>query len=1058
MKQHRILAWALVLVAASAAAPAIAQTSGQIVGTVRDSSGAIIPDAAIALTNVSTNVSQQTSSTSSGDFAFPVVPVGTYMISAEKNGFDKASVADLTVVLGQSTRVDLSLRVAGTSTTVSVSTAVETLQTTSAAVKGLVSHEDIVNLPLNGLNVWQLEALQPNAVPSPRTSFMQNYGGYTVVAGTPAEATSVTLDGVNLRDINDFRTTIQINPDAVQEFQESQSNHSASTILTGGAQVNLVTRSGSNSFHGTLFEFLRNDALDARNFFAATNPPLRQNQFGGTVGGPIRKDKTFFFAGYEGLRVVQHDAAHYTVPTAAERTGNFQGLATIYDPLSIDPTTGLRVPFANNIIPQSRISPQSAAALNLLYPAPNLPGTVANLAGASPNKQTVDQASVRVDQSLGERDSIYGRYIFYDPRRTSDAFISLPNFSDTWNTPAQNAVLGWVHTFGGHTTNQFRLGYQRMTQVLQDSQIKVPINQMIGITGTSTQFLGNPTIAIAGLNTTGGISNAPNNRSDNGYYLYDDLNHIIGSHSLNAGFFVAYEQVNGGYNSYARGDFVFRDQYTAQIGNGSQGNAVADFMLGYPATSAVGLGTGFRNFRQKRTGIYGGDTWRLTSNLTLDLGLRWEYFGPGYEIRNQLSDFNPQTGSVVFAAQNGEPRGLRSAHDTDFEPRVGLAYRVGGSTKTVIRTGYGLNYMPLLVFPFPFRMLTNAPYFSSLSFVGNPTVPNLTLANAFPAGLGSVSTSLSTINRNFRDPYIQQWNFSVERELPWQLVLTAGYLGNHGVKLANDQNINAPYAGPGATQAKRPFPAFSTVTSFENIGASKYEAGFVKVERRFSAGFTLLASYTLSKLLDMGGINSDNDIGTTLPRNPLNPNADYGRSNFDSRQRFVTSFVWRIPVGTGHALGGQWPAAMQQVVGGWQVNGIISVQTGLPVTPLLSFDNSNTGLGLDEPNCIANPNNGPKTTAQWFTTSAFALPPQYSYGNCGRNIITGPGIADVDFSAFKIFHIWENANLQFRSEFFNLFNHPNFNPPGTTYGTPSFGVITSAGDPRIIQFALKLTF
>jgi hypothetical protein len=1057
MKQ-RFSAAAWMIVAIGWIPAAHGQTSGQVLGSVRDASGAIIPFAAIGLTNVSTNVTQQTTSTSSGDFVFPIVPVGTYTITAEKSGFEKATVPDVSVVLGQSTRVDLPLRVAGTATSVNVSAAVETLQTTSAAVKGLVAHEDIVNLPLNGLNVLQLQALQPNAVPAPKTSFLQNYGGYTVVAGTPAEATSVTLDGVNLRDINDFRTTILINPDAVQEFQETQSNHSASTVLTGGAQVNLVTRSGSNSFHGTLFEFLKNDVLDARNFFAPANPPFRQNQFGGTLGGPIRKDKTFFFGAYEGIRVVQHDPARFTVPTVAQRGGNFQGGPVIYDPLNLDPATGLRIPFPDNIISTDRISPQSAKALSLLYPLPTLPGTVANLAGAGPNNQTTDQTSVRIDHSLGERDSLYGRYIFSSPRRLSNAFTSLPNFADTWNTPAQNAVIGWIHTFGSHTTNQFRLGYQRMTQILQDSQITVPINQMIGITGTSTQFLGNPAISITGLNGTGGISNAPNNRSDNGYYLFDDLNHIIGSHSLNVGFFLAYEQVNGGYNSFARGQFVFRNQYTSQLGSGSQGNAVADFVLGFPATSAVGLGTGFRNFRQHRAGLYVADSWRATSNLTVEMGLRWEHFGPGQELRNHLSGFDPQSGQIVTAGINGVPPGLRNPQYKDFAPRVGLAYRVGGSTKTAIRAGYGLNFMPLLMFPFPFSMLVNAPFFTALSVVANPLTPNLTLANAFPAGVGSVSTALRSFNKNFADPNIQQWNLSVERELPFNAVLTAGYLGNHGVRLANDQNINAPYAGAGVIQAKRPFPAFSNIVSFENIGASKYHAGFLKLERRFAAGLMLRASYTYSKLLDMGGINSDNDIGTTLPRNPLDPHAEYGRSYFDSRHRFVGSFVWQLPVGKGRALGRQWSTALDLVAGGWQMNGIVTSQTGLPVTPFLSFDNSNTGLGQDQPDCIANPNNGPRTTSQWFNTSAFVLPVRYSYGNCGRNIITGPGINNIDFSLFKIFRIRENMNLQFRSEFFNLINHPNFNQPGTTFGTPSFGVISSALDPRIIQFALKLAF
>src|SRR5581483_5122870 len=505
----------------------------------------------------------------------------------------------------------------------------------------------------------------------------------------------VTVDGVNIRDLNDPRVNISLNPDVIQEFQENQSNYSAQMGMAGGAQVNLVTKSGTNTFHGSAFEFLRNDKLDASNYFDTKKPPFRQNQFGVSFGGPIIRNRTFFYGGYEGLRIVQHETFLYTVPTEAERAGNFAGQPQIFDPATYNPATGLRQPFPGNVIPTSRMSQVSLNALSL-FPHPNLPGDSANLSGNPPNNSTNDQFSIRIDHKLGENDSLFGRYIYYNYRRLTGIFTSLPNFSDNFNTPSQNAAIGYIHLFGPATVNQFRVAYHRMTQVLQDVQINVPINQQLGITGTSTRFLGNPAISISGLGSTGGISNAPNNRSDNGYYIYDDLTHSLGKHELGIGFNAAFEQVNGGINAFARGFFVFSNNYSAQVGDASTGSAVADFLLGYPSFSMRGLGVGFRHFRQSRYGLYLNDNWRATKSLTVNLGIRWEYFQPAYEKDNQLSGFDTTTGQIVVAGASGFPRGLRESNHKDFSPRAGLAYQI--NNKTVVRGGYGLNFMPLTVF------------------------------------------------------------------------------------------------------------------------------------------------------------------------------------------------------------------------------------------------------------------------------------------------------------------------------------------------------------------------
>ncbi|HXN21697.1 MAG TPA: TonB-dependent receptor [Candidatus Dormibacteraeota bacterium] len=1037
--------------------PTFAQISGSMRGSVRDSSGASVPQATLTLTNKDTNVTQQIESNDVGDYLFPIVPVGNYRLSVEKTGFESSNVSDIVVALGQATRVDTVLRVAAALTTVEVKGQVSTLQTESGEVRGLVAHRDIVDLPLNGRNFIQLVALQPHAVPAPHTSFFRNLGGYNVIAGAPVSGESVTIDGVNIKDINDPRINISLTPDAIQEFQEQQSNYSAGKGMGSGAQVNLVTKSGTNTFHGSLFEFLRNEKLDAKNFFATKKPAYRQNQFGGSLGGPIIKNKTFFFGAYEGLRIVQSESFLYTVPTEAQRGGNFTGSPPIFDPSNVDPTTGLRRPFPGNMIPPNKISPVATKALQLLFPLPNLPGSVNNLASIAPNNSTNDQWIARIDHTIGPRDTLWGRFISYDYRRVTSIFAALPNFSDNFNTPSKNLAMGYVHTFSGRAVNQFRLGYHRMTQLLQDVDIKVPINQQIGITGTSTLFLGNPTISIAGLSRTGAIGNAPNNRSDNGYYLYDDFAFQRGNHSMSVGFSLAKEEVNGGYNPNVRGSFSYQPRYTAQIGVPSTGSAVADFVLGFPSSSVRGLGVGFRNLRQDRWGAYYHDDWKINSQLFVNLGIRWEYYQPGYEKRNRLSAFDRATGKIVIAGQNGVSRSFRESRYKDFQPRIGIAYHIPGH-KTVLRGGYGLFFSPLNMNMTPLGHLVNEPFFTLESFFGDPVTPTLTLANAFPTGLGVPSLSLETVQKDMDDGRLQTWNFTIEQELAPSLIMEVGYLGNRGTNLYTSGNINAPTAGPGSLVSKRPFPAFSTITEISSAARSRYDSLFVRATKQFRGGLSFNFSYTWSKLLSTGGIQDRGDQGVALRRNPLDLNAEYGRDIFDAQHRFVGSYVWVLPVGKGKRFGRDWSGPLQQALGDWQVNGIIVLQSGLPITPRLAFDNSNTGNGLDRPDVAKNPNNGPRTVEKWFDISAFVLPARYSYGNAGRNIIDGPPIKTVDLSLIKLFTLTERVQLQFRVEFFNLFNHPNFDPPSTTFGTGTFGVISGAADPRQVQFGLRIVF
>jgi outer membrane receptor protein involved in Fe transport len=527
---------------------------------------------------------------------------------------------------------------------------------------------------------------------------------------------------------------------------------------------------------------------------------------------------------------------------------------------------------------------------------------------------------------------------------------------------------------------------------------------------------------------------------------------------LSFGFNWAKDQMNGGYNTNARGSFTFTNRYSSQVGAPGTGSAVADFLLGYPSNSSRGLGSGFRNLRQDRYGAYFQDDWKATSNLTLNLGIRYEYFQPGYEKRDNLSGFDPQTGAIFLAGEDGYPRGLRDSFRKGFQPRVGFAYRIGGSNRLVVRGGYGIYLMALTTGPYTLASITNEPFFTLQSFFGDTIIPNLTLKNAFPEGKGVPSTALNSVQRDFGQPYLQHWNLTVEQELARNLTLELAYLGNKGTKLPHQMNINQPPAGPGSLQSKRPFPAFSTINSYNSAAKSAYHSLSIKSQKRLSGGLAFLASYTWAKLLATGGIQHPGDLGNAPTRNPLDLNAEKGRDYFDVRNRFSGSFVWLLPFGKGQKFGSHWSSVIEHMLGGWQVNGILSLQSGLPITPVLGFDNSNTGSLQDRPNVTRDPNNGPRTVQKWFDTGAFELPPQFSYGNSGKNIIDGPPIKSFDFSVFKNWNIVEKISLQFRAEFFNLTNTPQFNPPGTTFGTASFGVISSAGDPRQIQFGLKLIF
>ncbi|MCI0418826.1 MAG: TonB-dependent receptor, partial [Acidobacteria bacterium] len=676
-------------------------TTGTIAGTIVDDTGAIVPGVSVELTSLETGQIWTGKTSETGEYRFAFLQPGEYSVKAVLSGFQPVRRSQLPVRVNEIVRVDLKLTPSPLEQVIDVAGAPPPLQTESGEIGDFVEHQTIVNLPLNGRNFIQLVALQPGAVstaklPGGGLSFASSiFGGNYSVHGAPAEGTLFLLDGIDMKDVVDTRVGFRMTLDAIQEFKFQAANYSAAFGRASGGIVNIASRAGTNEFHGAAWEYIRDDAFDAKSFFAPRKEELRQHQFGAAIGGPMRKDKSFFLLSYESIRSDRGVTRAVTVPTELQRQGDFSQGAPILNPLDVDPETGQRRPFAGNRIPQNLWSPVSVKALDRLFPRPNRPGTSNNLVDTATQEVNSDQINVRIDQRLRDSDTVFGRYTWVrHDRLWPFVFADLPNFTTVWKSPAQNAVIGEVHTFSSTTVNEFRFGYNRHTQVLEDLEQTVPVNQELGITGLSQRFLGNPNIRISGQAGTGAILNAPNNRSDNQFSLRDNLSHTRGRHTLSTGVSVDWYQMNGGANPNAHGGFNFNGALTAQLTpTGTQagtGNPVADFLLGFPISSArcCVQGDGFRHWRKIDFGAYVQDDWKVSRKLTLNLGLRWEFFEPGYERRLRFAqpDYSKAPAlTLLFAGKDGVPQGIRKNEYNNFAPRVGFGYAL--DDRTVLRGG-----------------------------------------------------------------------------------------------------------------------------------------------------------------------------------------------------------------------------------------------------------------------------------------------------------------------------------------------------------------------------------
>ena len=939
----------------------------------------------------------------------------------------------------------------------------DTLKKDSASLGSVIDNRQVTGLPLDGRNFYELSLLVPGAVPPAQGSAGSVRGDFAFsVNGAREDANNFLLDGVY--NIDPKLNTFGVRPsvDAIREFEMLTSTYDASFGRNPGAQVNVILKSGSNDFHGSLFQFHRNAALDARNFFApATEPKPKyiRNQFGGSIGGPIKRESLFFFADYEGTRSREGITRITNVPTALERAGNFsQSLFGV----PTNPFTGQ--PFDNGIVPDFFIHPVGRA-IAALYPLPNRNVPFQNFVSSPVLRDDNDSFDARIDHLLTDKTTLTYRYSFGDRDLfepfTGPAFSVVPGFGDTVRRRSQNAMvsLNWLLT--PNIVNETRFAFSRVAaSVTQEASV---LNSDVGLPTISPRERdrGLSFITITGFSPLGDEGNNPQDSVTNVYQFLDTLSYVHGDHFFKFGVDFRFSQQNAFRDIESRGRLQFSPFLTLT------NNALADLLLGFPLLTSVARVDNPERVRTESYNFFINDSFRITRRLTLVGGLRYEYNSPPVDVDDRANLFDTVTRNLVRVGTNGLPRSGFDADKNNFAPRVGFAWSLGEREATVIRGGYGVYYDQSALAPAE-AIYFNAPFFDNNIFFPLQGLP-LTLSDPFPAFFPfALPDSALAIQRDLRTGYMQHWNFNVERQIGNRGVVELAYVGSKGTKLLTARDINQPQPSalpPGLPFVPRPDPRFDDIDLLESRANSSYNALQARYQQRLSRGFTALASYTWSKSLDDASNFFTSAGDPNFPQNSLDVGAERGRSNFDVRQRLSVSYSYQLPFGKGREYLAD-DGFVSTLLSGWETYGIITLQTGRPFTVALlsEIDNSGTGRSIlgfganDRPNLVGNPEASNQTTLQWFNTAAFAFPAPGTFGNAGRNILDGPGFQNVNLSLVKNTDLTERVNLQFRAEAFNLFNHPNFNLPDNFLGSPTFGRITSARDPRHIQFGLKLLF
>jgi Carboxypeptidase regulatory-like domain len=1043
-------------------AAAAAQTHrGSLRGSVDDPNHAVVPGATIKVINKETREERDAVSGNEGGYAVSSLPAGSYQLTVEAVGFAK-EVREFTLLVNQELRLDVSLTPAGNRGDLTILEPAD-LKKDSGSLGTVIDNKQIVGLPLDGRNFYELTLLVPGAVPAAPGSAGSARGDFSFsVNGAREDSNNFLLDGVY--NVDPKLNTFGVRPpvDAIREFEMLTSSYDAAFGRNPGAQVNVVLKSGTNHLHGSLFEFHRNAALDARNFFAPASeakPKYIRNQFGGSIGGAIIKDKTFWFADYEGTRSREGITRITNVPTALERAGNFsQSLFGV----PIDPFTGQ--PFPNGRIDQARINAVGRAIV-ARYPLPNRNVPFQNYVASPTQRDRVDSFDARLDHSLTNRTDLTVRYSFGDRDLfepfTGSAFSLVPGFGDTVKRRSQNAMIGLTQVLTPKLVNESRVALSRVASSVK--QEASTLNPTVGlpVISPNARDAGLSFITVTGFSPLGDEGNNPQNSVTNVYQVLDTAIYVHHNHMIKFGADLRFSQQNAFRDVESRGRLQFSP--FAQI----SGNALGDLLLGFPLLTSVARVDNPQHLRTQSYNFFANDSFRVRPMLTLTFGLRYEYNTPPVDALDRANVYDLATRSLVQVGTNGVPRSGVESDRNNFAPRVGFAWAIGRDEETVLRGGYGIYYDQSPLAPGE-ALYFNSPYFDNNIFFSLPGLP-LTLNNPFPSFFPfPLPDSALAIQRDMRTAYMQHWNLNVQRQIGRDGVLEVAYVGSKGTKLLTARDINQPQPSalpPGLPFVPRPDPRFDDIDLLESRANSNYHSLQARFQQRFSRGLSALISYTFAKSIDDASNFFSSAGDPNFPQNSYNLRAERGRSNFDVRHRFSAAYTYDLPFGRGkaHLADDGWVTTL---LSGWQTSGIVTLQSGRPFTVALlsDIDNSGTGRSIlgfganDRPNVSGDPSLGNRTTDRWFNTAAFSFPARGTFGNAGRNILDGPGYQNVNFSLVKNTTLTERLNLQFRTEVFNLFNHPNFNLPDNFLGSPTFGRITSARDPRHLQFGLKLLF
>lgn len=1060
------------------------QDTGVITGVVTDPTGSAVPNATVALLNTGTNTSTAITTDSNGLFVATPLRIGTYTIGVEARGFKKSVREDVLLRVQDRLRIDFRLEVGQITETIEVSAEAALLQSETTSLGQVIATRPVSELPLNGRNFIQLIALTPGAyIPQKNNSLYQDF--LIGINGNRIQNNNFLLDGINNNTTDNNQAPILPSPDAIAEFKV-QSNLQPAEFGRGlGGTINISLRSGTNDFHGVLFEFLRNAQLDANNFFnvGRARPSFQQNQFGGAVGGPVYlpkiyngKNRTFFFADYQGTRIRKGLTRIFTVPTPELRTGNFAGIAPVFDPNSTRTGSDGRVirdQFPNDQIPANRFDPIMQRYLEL-YPLPNRPGLANNYILNPKYTDDNDQGDIKIDHLAGERDSFMFRYSRGD--RTFIVPLNVPNvpyngyFAANEFLPQvinnRGAVASYTHTFSPRVVNEARFGFNRLYATVTPRSGGENLATDFGISGVPSdpQSNGLTVVGITGFSSLG--DSFDTRRGQNVFHLLDNLTVILGRHSLKMGFEHRRTQFNLGQGSSPRGSYTYNGVFSQNsLSRTGTGNPFADFLLGLPDSASIGTnvraGMRIRNYSG-----FVQDDWKVSNRLTMNIGVRYEYTTPVTEVANRMANFDIATNSVILASSGSlEDRALARPDRNNFAPRVGIAWQM--TPQTVLRTGYGIFHT--LEDAGHHNPAFNPPFSASFTYPSNQLDPATSLrpVNGFPpVGFtnGSFDNLFLNINGrpyDFPAAYSQQWNLTLARQIRTFAVEVA-YVGNKANKLMANRNINQPLPAAGSVNSRRLFSGWGNITFQEPRGNSIYHGLQTKLEKRFSLGHSFLLSYTWAKAID----DSDStQLSTTSGTGNLQSQYDFrserSRSFQDVRHRMILSYLWELPFGRGRAVAGDISPGWNRLIGGWQINGIFAYQSGRAFTISSPFDHSNTGSSNIRPDATGISPDLPsdeQSVQRWLNAAAFRIPDGFAFGNTSRNVGTGPSLTNFDVSTFKDIPLDAEGKrkIQFRAEFFNVMNTPQFQIPNRTFNTPQFGTITeTVADNRDIQLALR---